>query len=50
VLDPDNPTVSPLLEESMIDVDDDGTDNLLLLGLFKSTLEYRMRFFMERAT
>ena len=39
LLDPDNLFVGPVLEESTIDADENG--NLLLLGPFKSALDYR---------
>jgi hypothetical protein len=39
LLDPDNLSVGPVLDESTIDADENG--NLLLLGPFKSALEYR---------
>ena len=39
LLDPDNLSVGPVLDESIIDADENG--NLLLLGPFKSALDYR---------
>lgn len=39
LLDPDDLSVGPVLDESTIDADENG--NLLLLGPFKSALEYR---------